>query len=309
MSNPLPLSLTGAPLAAAADPNGTAPGSLTTWTSPPHSGSADDSTAIVYELVDGTSLTVQTWEWIQGTEWAQLGAPVVLSAVHQQSAPVLVPKGGATIYAQVTAAAGAPTTLRAGFTTVQPGAGTASGVTTTTGSFSGFADTVPYGRYNATRPVVSDGSGVPLQEDPSGNLRIAEQYAPGAEDNAAGVIAVMDRPVVGSTYAPLLSTNYGAAATANVKNAAGNLFGVYASNSNAAARWLQVHNTATTPGAGAVPLLSIRVPATGDVQITDALLTRGGLYCSTGIALAMSTTEATYTAATAAESFWHAFYI
>ena len=122
MPNPLPLSITGAPLTTTADPNGTAPGSVVPapWTSPPHAQSGDDSSALELELVDGTSATVMLWIWTQGTEWAQLGS-VTLSAVHVVSAPVGAFGGGATIYAQVTAASGSPTTIRAGFTRPLPG--------------------------------------------------------------------------------------------------------------------------------------------------------------------------------------------
>lgn len=125
MSGPLPLSLTGAPITTAADPNGTAPGSLTTWTTPPHAGSGDDATAVELELVDGTSATVELWVWVQGTEWALEGT-VTLAAVHQVSTPVGAFGGDAIIYPRVTAAAGGPTTIRAGFTRPLPGATTAT---------------------------------------------------------------------------------------------------------------------------------------------------------------------------------------
>lgn len=120
MSSPLPLLFPGTPIVTAADPNGTAPGALTTWTTPAHIQSSDDSTAIELELDDGTSITVELWVWITGTVWALEGTTVI-SAVHQISTPVGTFGGGATIYPRVTAVAGSPTTLRGAFTKPQPG--------------------------------------------------------------------------------------------------------------------------------------------------------------------------------------------
>ena len=98
-----------------------------------------------------------------------------------------------------------------------------------------------------------------------------------------------------------LATDNGANVTKNVKATAGRLYGIQGDNNNAAARFLQLHDTATTPAGNAVPKLTFRVAATGSVEIGADFLTRNGILFTTGIAYAWSTTRDTYTAATAAD--------
>jgi hypothetical protein len=62
-------------------------------------------------LLNGTSITVQLWAEISTGVWILVGAPITL-AVHA-SAQVTVPSG-VPLFAQVTAAAGAPSHLGAG---------------------------------------------------------------------------------------------------------------------------------------------------------------------------------------------------
>lgn len=126
-------------------------------------------------------------------------------------------------------------------------------------------------------------------------------YVPGAEDNTNNVIAVVQRPLAVSTYGWTLFSDLGANATANVKASAGNVFSIYCHNLNAAVRYIQLHNTATTPAGGAVPTLSFLVAASGVTVIDGAFLGQSGKNFSTGIAFAFSTTETTYTAGTAGD--------
>lgn len=175
----------------------------------------------------------------------------------------------------------------------------------------GLLNTVPLGVYNTSAPSPSNGNAVPLQSDSAGNLKGAEQFAPAAEDNTNGVFATMTKPLASATYVASLDVNFGAAANAkkSIKGTAGNLFSIYGHNTNAAIRYVQIHNLAAAPAGGETPLLSFLCPATGVVYIDRALLSDAGIRCGTGIAIAFSTTEATYTAATAGESFWMVNYI
>lgn len=47
--------------------------------------------------------------------------------------------------------------------------------------------------YNSGATTISSGATVSLAVDESGNLKVVEQYAPGAEDNLAGVLKVEQR--------------------------------------------------------------------------------------------------------------------
>ena len=139
-------------------------------------------------------------------------------------------------------------------------------------------------------------------------LEIEEQFAPAAEDNTNSVIAQQILPLAVTTYAYSLFSNFGANATLNVKAGAGNVFSVKCHNLNAAARYLQLHNTATTPAASAVPLYAILIPAGSEVTIGNDFFGHGGVNFTTGIAFAFSTTEGTYTAGVATDQFTYVMY-
>lgn len=96
-------------------------------------------------------------------------------------------------------------------------------------------------------------------------------------------------------------SDLGANATRNVKATPGSVFSLTCYNANAADRYLQLHNTATTPSGGAAPALVFLVPAGGQIVIGSDYFTDVGMGFTTGIAFAFSTTRNTYTAATAAE--------
>lgn len=104
-----------------------------------------------------------------------------------------------------------------------------------------------------------------------------------------------------STYSPTRFANLGANATLNVKSSAGNVLSLYCNNENAADRFIQLHNTATTPSASDAPLYVFRVPAGGDVLVGTDFFTNAGVNFSTGIAFAFSTTKDTYTAGSAGD--------
>lgn len=129
----------------------------------------------------------------------------------------------------------------------------------------------------------------------------AVQLVGGAADGTNNVVVTVQKKIAASTYSPTTFSNLGANATLNVKGSTGNVYSVSCINTNAASRYLQLHNTATTPSAAAVPALSFLVPAGGQIVIGADFFTNEGINFSTGIAFAFSTTQNTYTAGTAGE--------
>jgi hypothetical protein len=168
-------------------------------------------------------------------------------------------------------------------------------------------------KYVATPASLADGQFAVALCDANGRMQVAEQFAPQAEDNENGVIQTVIKPIASSTYAPSLHTNLGTAsgAKANAKAAAGNVLSIYAHNTDTGKRYIQIHNTATTPttGVGATPVLTFAVPADSAVTIGRDMLSQAGIHLSTGIAVAMSTDQHQFTAATDNKSFWHVTYI
>jgi hypothetical protein len=99
----------------------------------------------------------------------------------------------------------------------------------------------------------------------------------------------------------------GLATAGAIKVTSGSLYLLAATNLNASTRYLQVHNTAATPASGATPLKSYPVYGGSgmlvlDLQFFGVSQASRGLFLSTGISWAMSTTPLTYTPATAAET-------
>lgn len=164
------------------------------------------------------------------------------------------------------------------------------------------------GVYNSTAPTFIAGSRTDFQADSNGNQQTREQYAPGAEDNSNNVIAVAHRPIAVSTYSWTRFQNVGANATLNIKASAGNVFAVHMFNTTGNIRYLQLHNTATTPGGAAVPIFSFLVPANGATLIDSSFFGANGMNFATGIAFACSTTQGTYTAATATDHYTDVLY-
>lgn len=94
--------------------------------------------------------------------------------------------------------------------------------------------------------------------------------------------------------------DYGANVTLNVKATKGEILSLSCENTNLfSTRYIQIHDTATVPGAGAVPTFSFLVPASSQIVIGSDFFTDNGVTLDNGIAFAFSTTSNTYTAATA----------
>lgn len=146
------------------------------------------------------------------------------------------------------------------------------------------------GIYNQTPLSLGDGDGAALALDAGG--RVITAPAPLAATVNSGP----------STDAVLTQV------TARlVKNAAGNVYSLYATNANAAARFLQLHDKATAPVATDVPRYSFAIPAgtaaaPGVLVLNSDFFTTYGVRFTTGIGYAVSTTFGTFTnAATATE--------
>lgn len=147
----------------------------------------------------------------------------------------------------------------------------------------------------------ADGDYVPKGLKRDGTQYSQEVQSAVAEDNTNGVLAVSPKPLATNTYAWTRYINLGAAATANIKSSPGNVYSIYCRNINAAVRYIQLHDTATTPAPGAVPLYTFLIAASSSVVVDAAFFGEMGANFANGIAFAFSTTETTYTAGTAGE--------
>lgn len=101
---------------------------------------------------------------------------------------------------------------------------------------------------------------------------------------AAGTNTIGAVNVKPTTSGGLTTYHLASAASTNatvVKNSAGQLFGWYIYNSNAAARKVAFHNASSTPTAGASVFFSVVIPATSgaNVEFTN------GIEFSTGISI------------------------
>lgn len=147
----------------------------------------------------------------------------------------------------------------------------------------------------------TDGDYVTVNSDNLGHLWGREGYVDQFVDNTNGVAAFCIKPLASATYSLTTFSNWGANTTLNVKATTGNVFSLYAYQTNAAARFEQLHNTATTPSASAVPVFSFLVVASGDKLIGSDFFGPNGYNFSTGIAFAHSSAFGIYTAGTAGD--------
>lgn len=133
--------------------------------------------------------------------------------------------------------------------------------------------------------------------------RIAQRITTllGIYDSTNTLLPTSGKKLAVATYSPTLFQNLGADVTKNVKASAGNVFSIICYNANAAARYLQLHNTATTPASSAVPILSFLVPPSGQIGIGSDIFTNEGINFATGIAFAFSTARNIYTAGSAGD--------
>lgn len=178
-----------------------------------------------------------------------------------------------------------------------------TGLSTAQTVFTGMLNTLPVGKYNITQPTLADASGITLQVDSRGNLRTINMSAPQAQDDLNQIIAVMTRPLIGTTYSHTLYTYFAGAVTkALILTGSRQAFSFFVTNRNASVRYFGLHNKATAPVAGDAPLLTFMIPANSSLAIGNQFFTDAGVYFSSGLGWSIGTTVATFTdSATASE--------
>lgn len=153
--------------------------------------------------------------------------------------------------------------------------------------------------YNSAQQTFTTGQRTDLQSNVNGYLYTDETFAAGAEDNANGVFAYAEKSLAVSTYSPTAAQS-NSFTTTNLKASAGNLLGFICQNTTGSDRYLQFHNTATTPSGGGTAQNKFLIPA-GAMVVLGKNDWGGPLYFATGIAYANSTVASTYTAGTAGD--------
>ena len=163
-------------------------------------------------------------------------------------------------------------------------------------AFTGMLNTLPYAKFNLTRPTLADTNGVCLQIDQYGNLKIVEQAAPDYEDNAndlawTSIRACADALGAWTSYQST-STKVGTAGI-SVKTTAGRIRHAYGINTHATnVYYLLLVDKASAPVANDVALHRIQLlPAlAAPLALPGPFGMVEGSYFGTGVAYAISTT-------------------
>lgn len=159
----------------------------------------------------------------------------------------------------------------------------------------------------ALKPVQVDTTGAIVLSGTAGGGNVVITAPKGRQADALSVsVALSTEDIAALTpsggTSPTQFLNVGANATLNVKASAGKVFSLYCNNSNAANRYIQLHNTATVPSTGVtVPIFSFLVPPGSQTVIGTDFFTNAGCAFATGIAFAFSTTRDVYTAGSAGD--------
>lgn len=138
-----------------------------------------------------------------------------------------------------------------------------------------------------------------------GNVSVATQSGKVANQTFSGVQTVAS-----------LDTSLGSVTNHCSKAALGNVFAVYATNANAATRYLQLFNKASAPtSTSEVPVFSFVLPAGSataqtSININESFFGQAGHMFAAGVAWGISTTPAVFTdSATAADHIVHVQWI
>lgn len=196
-------------------------------------------------------------------------------------------------------------------------AGVTAGVIAT---WTGMAQTLGLSRYLAARPTLADGQGTHLQSNTRGDLATQEQYLPDYEDNANDVAWTGNRALAVSTGA---WTNYNSGTTKvgngaglSIKASSGRLRGVGGVNTSAGTAYYLVVVNKTGTGGGAVAnndavVAAVPLDKTTSWSGSSGTIDFGpeGIYLSTGISLALSTSPEKVTFAAANDAFFWALYL
>ncbi len=169
-----------------------------------------------------------------------------------------------------------------------------------------IGSTNPLVIYNTTPPTLTNGQTAQAQADSSGNLKVTLGVKLAGEDFTNDISKTVQQALPINTYSPSLSSNFGSTISAAAKASTGNVLSFVATNGNAAQRYFQIFNSASAPAGGATPIYSFLIPAgtassPGAVVFDNSFFTQPGVNFSTGIAWGISSTAATYTAATATD--------
>jgi hypothetical protein len=143
---------------------------------------------------------------------------------------------------------------------------------------------------------VAAGTLVQLTTDLQKRLQVNHEQSIAGENLVHHYLETINKPV------PSLQNSYDDSHSAaaefvrTAKTSPGRIYRASITSANAANRWAQLHNTAGAPAGGAVPLRVIRLQQfeCGCIEFPEQ-----GMYLDTGITVAVSTTQNTYTAAAA----------
>lgn len=124
-----------------------------------------------------------------------------------------------------------------------------------------------------------------------------------ASDGTLATSSTAGAPAISATTSPSLDTSFGAKVTNNTKGTAAQLVSLRATNANAAVRYFQLFNATSATG---TPIYSEPIPAGTTTQPSSLILDsvffgQGGKNFSTALSWGISTTQTSYTAATAAD--------
>lgn len=138
----------------------------------------------------------------------------------------------------------------------------------------------------------------------TGAADTAEQFMPVAEDSPNGVYATANKPLAVITYAPTAGQSF-ATVAANIKATPGNWKSFQASSRALTLVYFQLHDKATAPTAGNVPIFEFPINGAIAGTVTSRVVgadffSQNGCFFVTGLSYGYSTTSGTYTAATAA---------
>lgn len=123
------------------------------------------------------------------------------------------------------------------------------------------------------------------------------------------VVALLRELVIGSTSGTATVSRANSSALESsrvVKASSGTLFTITSYNTSAGSRWLQFFDAAALPANGAVPLMTVEVPAgtTGSFDFGSK-----GLPFTSGLVAALSSTDDALTVAVAADGLFLATYV
>lgn len=185
------------------------------------------------------------------------------------------------------------------------------GVTGFSTTVAGYLNVLPQLLYNASPATRTEGQyGIP-QGDALGNALTSLGTWLYGEDSTNQLMRTMTKPVVDTQYSWSRYTNIANPITvgsAVVKASAGQIGSLYCRNTTASNRWIQLFNATSAPPSG-VPILSFLVPPGSAILIERTFLGDDGTNFATGITWGLSTTETTFTAATATDGLVVIMYV